>query len=84
MFKYYVTMFWYLNMNHCSTYILVIYIFMLGFMFKCYVTTFQCLNMNRGSIYILILFSCFILTILVDNHNCSKILIKCFDLKTCV
>jgi hypothetical protein len=37
---------------------------------------FQCLNMNRCSIYILMLLSYFTLTILVDNHNCSKILIK--------
>jgi hypothetical protein len=53
-------------------------------MFKYYVTMFRCLNMNHGSIYILILFSCFILAILVDNYNCSKILIKCFDLKSYV
>jgi hypothetical protein len=44
---------------------------------------FRCLNMNRYSIYILILLSYFTLTILVDNHNCSEILIafRCLNIK---
>jgi hypothetical protein len=71
-----------LNMNHCSTYI-YIYI-LLGFMFKYYVAMFRCLNMNHGRIYILTLFSLFNLQFLWIIINCSKILIKYFNLKVYV